>query len=81
MLTYCVQHVCAGLCCTVFVPETKRIDLDEAALHSKSMFGHFLDRCGVHQVLPKITRLLSCLHPSPRRPSLVCLNSWIQRAG
>ena len=41
---------CAGLCCTVFVPETKRVDLDEAALHSKSMFGHFLDRCGVHQV-------------------------------
>lgn len=35
---------CAGLCCTVFVPETKRVDLDEAALHSKSLFGHFLDR-------------------------------------
>jgi len=39
-----------GMCCTIFVPETKRIDLDEAALHSKSIFGHFMDRCGVHQV-------------------------------
>ena len=40
----------AGMCCTIFVPETKRVHLDEAALHSKSIFGHLLDRCGIHQV-------------------------------
>ncbi len=51
---------CAGLCCTVFVPETKRIDLDEAALHSKSMFGHFMDRCGIHQVLFRIKYHIIC---------------------
>ena len=54
MLAHCVCYARAGLCCTVFVPETKRIDLDEAALHSKSMFGHFMDRCGIHQVLFRI---------------------------
>lgn len=43
----------AGLLCTVFVPETKRIDLDEAALHSESHFGTFMRSIGRPQARPQ----------------------------
>ena len=43
----------AGLLCTVFVPETKRIDLDEAALHSESHFGKFMRSIGRPQARPQ----------------------------
>ncbi|KAK9846381.1 hypothetical protein WJX81_002681 [Elliptochloris bilobata] len=48
-----------GLLCTVFVPETKRIDLDDAALHSTSHFGKFLKSRGIEQVNPAIADSLN----------------------
>ncbi|EIE20161.1 MFS general substrate transporter [Coccomyxa subellipsoidea C-169] len=43
-----------GLCCTIFVPETKGMHLEDAALHSKSHFGQMLSSCGIEQVNPAI---------------------------
>lgn len=40
----------AGLCCTIFVPETKGMHLEDAALYSKSHFGMALAGCGIEQV-------------------------------
>ncbi|EIE21338.1 hypothetical protein COCSUDRAFT_56561 [Coccomyxa subellipsoidea C-169] len=43
-----------GLCCTIFVPETKGMHLEDAALHSKSHFSQMLSSCGIEQVNPAI---------------------------
>lgn len=50
MLASSEHQLCPGLCCTIFVPETKRMHLDDAALHSISHFGMFLTYCKVNQV-------------------------------
>jgi len=61
----------AGLLCTVFVPETKRIDLDEAALHSESHFGKFMRSIGRPQARPQ--RLcLRQIEPAPQKLPLSC---------
>ncbi|CAL8470991.1 g10533 [Coccomyxa elongata] len=43
-----------GLCFTIFVPETKGMHLEDAALYSKSHFGMMLSRCGIEQENPAI---------------------------
>ncbi|CAL8470992.1 g10534 [Coccomyxa elongata] len=43
-----------GLCCTIFVPETKKMHLEDAALYSESHFQKMLKTCGVQQVNPAI---------------------------
>ncbi|KAK9901321.1 hypothetical protein WJX75_006338 [Coccomyxa subellipsoidea] len=43
-----------GLCCTIFVPETKGMHLEDAALYSKSHFSGMLSSCGIEQVNPAI---------------------------
>lgn len=53
-------QLAAGLCCTIFVPETKGMHLEDAALHSKSHFGQMLSSCGIEQVCASA---FHCLQP------------------
>lgn len=39
-----------GFCCTIFVPETKQMTLEDASSISESIFGKFLRKRGIVQV-------------------------------
>jgi MFS family permease len=43
-----------GMLCTVFVPETKQMDLEDAAMYSTSMFGKWMKAAGMEQINPAI---------------------------
>jgi hypothetical protein len=41
-----------GMCCTIFVPETARLPLEEASTVTESLFGKMLRKRGIEQVCP-----------------------------